>query len=96
MTKKGKKKVVLRHESESFDAQSLDTSISEISTRIGSPREDLLTLDGFTVRIHGQYIVGLPELFIEISPRNSYFWECKALSPPPALSLEAPSFEGQD
>lgn len=88
-------KVILRPESESYDAISVefDTSISEISTRIGSPREELLTLEGFTVKVEGQYVVGLPELFIELSPRNSYYWECKALSPPPANCLESPSFE---
>lgn len=90
------KKRVLSFESESFEIKGLNASLSEASTRIGSPKEELAMMEGFTIKVDGHYVAGLPQVFLETPSHNPYFWQCKEQSAPMAITLLPPQFEPED
>jgi hypothetical protein len=87
---------VLSFESESFEVKSLNASFSEASTRMGSPKEELLTMEGFTIKVDGQIVAGLPQVYLETPSHKPYFWFCKEQSAPMAIDLLPPAFDARD
>lgn len=69
------------------------TVSSGISTKLGSPREELQGLDGFTIRVKGEVVYGIPEVNLDGSnPRNQYFSQSKQTAGPLGIDLAAPAF----
>jgi hypothetical protein len=86
---------VLSFESESFEIKGLNTSFSTTSTRMGSPKEELGTMEGFTIKVDGHYVAGLPQVFLETPPLNPFFWQCKEQVAPLAFDLLPPHFDSR-
>lgn len=70
------------------------TVSSGISTKLGSPREELQGLDGFTIRVKGEVVYGIPEVNLDgNNPRTQYFSQSKQTSGPLGIDLAVPNFE---
>lgn len=69
------------------------TVSSGISTKLGSPREELQGLDGFTIRAKGEVVYGIPEVNLDGSnPRTQYFSQSKQTAGPLGIDLAPPAF----
>ena len=84
-------KKTLRSESETFEADILTDKLSSgLSTKIGSPREELTSMQGFAIKVDGELILGMQEFFIDEHPRQKYFFLARHAASPLGADLQAP------